>query len=479
MITAGYKASPVHQLLGEEFFDPVRPADFPKTLIRFKNLRWAETLGLHELQDKEWIKYFARFEPLPDNLKEPLALRYHGHQFQHYNSDLGDGRGFLYAQLEEPSSKRILDLATKGSGTTPYSRRGDGRLTLKGAMREVLATEWLEALGVNTSKTFSVIETGEALERGDEPSPTRSAVLVRLSHSHIRFGSFQRLAFFKNPEGIKKLLRHSVKYYYPEMDLGLSDRELAFKFLEQVSLKTAELCAQWMIAGFVHGVLNTDNMVITGESFDYGPYRFLPHYDPQFTAAYFDQSGLYAYGRQPEAVYWNLQQFAFALTFMDQEPEKRLDEYLEMIQNRFPKKLNQSMTAGFLKRLNLKQIDQVQDEDLLRTSFEFLQTSQVSFDAFFFDWNGGLESNNFALASNRKDLYKGSIFEDFFHKLSKYEIANAAKLADLRKTWSKPESLIIHEIENIWESIDKDDDWGPFETKIKSFRAWSEWFNQQ
>ena len=130
----------------------------------------------------------------------PLALRYHGHQFQHYNPDLGDGRGFLFAQLYDLSDGRLLDLGTKGSGTTPYSRSGDGRLTLKGAVREALATAFLRALGVNTSKTLSIVETGEQLFRGDEPSPTRSAVLVRLSHFHVRFGTFQRLNFEGNTD---------------------------------------------------------------------------------------------------------------------------------------------------------------------------------------------------------------------------------------------------------------------------------------
>src|SRR5206468_8151249 len=134
------------------------------------------------------------FEPLPDNLREPLALRYHGHQFRVYNPEIGDGRGFLFAQMRSGDG-RLLDLGTKGSGRTPWSRFGDGRLTLKGGVREVLAAEMLEALGVPTSRAFSLIETGEALTRGDEPSPTRSAVLTRLSWSHIRFGTFQRLAY--------------------------------------------------------------------------------------------------------------------------------------------------------------------------------------------------------------------------------------------------------------------------------------------
>jgi uncharacterized protein YdiU (UPF0061 family) len=138
---------------------------------------------------------------LADNLPQPLALRYHGHQFGVYNPELGDGRGFLFAQLRDGNG-RLLDLGTKGSGQTPWSRQGDGRLTLKGAVREILATEMLEALGANTSKTFSVVETGESLWRGDEPSPTRSAVMVRLSHGHIRIGTFQRLLVLEDAQSM-------------------------------------------------------------------------------------------------------------------------------------------------------------------------------------------------------------------------------------------------------------------------------------
>jgi len=190
---APYRPETAILALGDAFYDAVAPADFPQAIPRFRNDRWARAVGLGGLDDEAWIRHFARFAPLPDNLPRPLALRYHGHQFRVYNPDIGDGRGFLFAQLRD-ADDRLLDLGTKGSGQTPYSRFGDGRLTLKGGVRELLATEMLEALGAETSKTFSLIETGEALERSDEPSPTRSAVLVRLQHSHIRIGTFQRLA---------------------------------------------------------------------------------------------------------------------------------------------------------------------------------------------------------------------------------------------------------------------------------------------
>ena len=205
-VSAGYRPDPAHPALGDAFFDPVTPARFPRHVLRYRNQRWAERVGLGELTPAEWEDHFARFVQLPGNLTQPLALRYHGHQFHVYNAALGDGRGFLFAQLHDVEDGRLLDLATKGSGQTPWSRGGDGRLTLKGGVREVLATAMLEALGVPTSKSFSLFETGEELERGDEPSPTRSSVLVRLGHSHVRFGTFQRLRYHDDVAGLRRLV---------------------------------------------------------------------------------------------------------------------------------------------------------------------------------------------------------------------------------------------------------------------------------
>ncbi len=196
--------------LGDAFYDPVGAADFPQAILRYRNDRAAGEVGLDGLPDEEWIAHFGRFRPLSGSLPQPLALRYHGHQFRVYNPEIGDGRGFTFAQLRDRDG-RLMDLGTKGSGQTPYSRFGDGRLTLKGGVREVLATEMLEALGVPTSRSFSLIETGEALIRGDEPSPTRSAVLVRLSHGHIRIGSFQRLAYLRDETGLRALTGDALR----------------------------------------------------------------------------------------------------------------------------------------------------------------------------------------------------------------------------------------------------------------------------
>jgi serine/tyrosine/threonine adenylyltransferase len=375
-ISERYRAEQLHAELGGEFFDKVEAAKFPQLILRYRNQRWAARVGLDTLSDDEWRDYFGRFLPLPESFEHPLALRYHGHQFQVYNPELGDGRGFLFAQLRDAEDGRLLDLGTKGSGRTPWSRQGDGRLTLKGGMREILATEMLEALGVDTSKTFSLIETGEALTRGDEPSPTRSSVLVRLSHSHIRIGTFQRLAFFEDKAAIERLLDYTLRHYYPQL-LDQPQEHRALAFLETVIARVARLGARYMTAGFVHGVLNSDNINVTGESFDYGPWRFAPTYDPNFTAAYFDQTGLYAFGRQPGALGWNLSRLAECLLPLTglQAAESALANYQDALQQEF--------RTALLERLGLLPVDMETDARLAKSVIEFLVATRAPFEQFF------------------------------------------------------------------------------------------------
>ena len=463
-VSAIYRPDPQFPKLGPEFADPVRPADFPETILRFRNDRAAATVGLDTLTDSEWIAHFGRFQPLPGNLTEPLAMRYHGHQFRSYNPEIGDGRGFLFAQLREVGTGRLLDLGTKGSGQTPYSRFGDGRLTLKGGVREVLATAMLEALGVPTSRSFSLIETGEDLQRNDEPSPTRSAVLTRLSHSHIRFGTFQRHAFYDRADLIGELVDRAVATYYP----GVGNAENKPLALFQAVLgRSAELVGRWMAAGFVHGVLNTDNMNLTGESFDYGPYRFLPRNDPNFTAAYFDESGLYAFGRQPEAMFWNLRQLAGALTLVTDA-----DPLVETI-NTFSGVYRAALAASMLRRLGLISLSADEDIDLVNAAFKALAEGgeALRWEPFFFDWFGGLASEHRALAGPRAAIYDGEAFADFRAKLAPYEMERPTRLAAAYFAQPEPEELLYDEIEAIWAAIAGTDDWVPFNAKLSRLEA--------
>ena len=440
-----YRPDTPIESLADWLGDPVAPADFPKTRLRFRNDLHAAGVGLDGLTDDQWQNHFGRFEPLADNLARPLALRYHGHQFRVYNPEIGDGRGFLFAQMRD-GENRLLDLGTKGSGQTPWSRAGDGRLTLKGAVREILATEMLEGLGVYTSKTFSVVETGEELWRGDEPSPTRSAVMTRLSHGHIRIGTFQRLLALEEAEHMARLVDYCLEQFPgpPPPDDAPGRDDPSVRLMHLVVERMADLAASWMVAGFVHGVLNTDNMNISGESFDYGPWRFLPKWDPGFTAAYFDHQGLYAFARQPEALHWNCGQFAVALRLLTDAPP------LIAAMERFGPLYMEAIGRRWCWRLGLESRDAEANAGLVNACEKQMTESGIAPDQFFFDHRGGRSATG-ALA----------------------EIMQGFKpVRDTHPYWhgDGPESMLIEEVETIWAAIAENDDWALLHDKVAALR---------
>ena len=454
-LSPNFRPSQRHAELGDRFFDVVAPAKFPAAIIRHRDQRWAARVGLDTLTDAEWVGYMARFTPLPGSFSAPLALRYHGHQFQVYNPELGDGRGFLYAQLHDLADGRLLDLGTKGSGTTPWSRTADGRLTLKGGVREVLATEMLEAQGVDTSKSLSLIETGEDLVRHDEPSPTRSGVLVRLNHSHIRIGSFQRQAYLEDHDAIRTLLNYAVATYLPEAKRD-DEAAQAVAFLQTVCARVAKLGAQWMVAGFVHGVLNTDNINITGESFDYGPWRWLPTYEPGFTAAYFDYHSLYAYGRQPNVLLWNLTRLAECLL-----PVADKDALIDAL-GQFAPRFQVEYDAALLHRLGVASQGTERDSALATAWWTALRESKVPFEQAFFDWFGG-----------RPRAVYDETFAPVRALLADYAPRPTARL-DHPYFAGSPCTMLIDEVEAIWAPIAARDDWSAFTAKIAAIRSMGE-----
>jgi uncharacterized protein YdiU (UPF0061 family) len=462
-MSASYIPDPLYTSLGPGFADEVMPARFPRHALRFRNQRWAEAVGLGDLDDEGWERAFGRFQPLDGNLQKPVATRYHGHQFGSYNPGLGDGRGFLFAQLRGPRG-RLLDLGTKGSGTTPYSRGGDGRLTLKGGVREALCTEMLETLGVNTSKTFSLYETGEKLIRHDEPSPTRGAAMVRLSHSHIRFGTFQRHAYHRKVENSQALLTYCTEHLVPVLVRGEGD-DLACAFVREVGRRSAETAADVMVAGFVHGVLNTDNMNVTGELFDYGPYRYLPTFDPEFTAAYFDVGGLYAYGKQPDRFLWNVARLAESLVALS-EPER-----LEGALADFDPSFRAGMHKAMCRRLGVTPRGPARDQALVDAVFRFLLSSEMPFDRFFFDHYAGEASRERAMAGSARREYSGEVWAEVEQALDGYAPSHPDRVGDPYFDREEPVSLVYDHIEAIWEPIAEHDDWSGFDTLVQDIRA--------
>ena len=391
-----------------------------------------------------------------------MALKYHGHQFGHYNSELGDGRGFLLAQFSDKNNN-LWDLGTKGSGQTKYSRGGDGRLTLKGAIRELLATEFLSALGVATSQTLSIIETEEKLQRNDEPSPTRSAVLVRRSNGHIRIGTFQRLAYLNQQDNLEILIDYLRDNYFTHINKS-SNRDVFIEtiFLECVK-KIAASMGKIIISGFVHGVLNTDNFNVTGEVFDFGPWRFIQYANQNFTAAYFDYNGRYSFGRQPEAALWALTQLGKSLNKLISE--KRIIEIL----NEFSKTFHLSLKRHFCWRIGIQDIDAKSLSEIMNVLLNESEKHKIEFASFFYDFFGGKEAVIDCLKTNYGNKYKVEGFLKITDILKDSQSSKGA--LEKRKLINKNrENMLIDEVEQIWEEINKNDNWKLLEKKISKVR---------
>ncbi len=466
--------------LGPDYWDVVEAARFPQAQLRFRNDALLAQLGLDPAQvlDAHLEAAYGRFEA-----RTPLlALRYHGYQFGTYNPFLGDGRGFLYGQLRDRHGD-LQDLGTKGSGTTPWSRGGDGRLTLKGGVREVIASEALHRLGVTTSRTLSLVETGEDLWRGDEPSPTRSSVMVRMALTHLRFGSCERLLHLRQPRALERLLQHVVAVYYPHLAAahpdtapgGSEPRLLAF-YGELVE-RLARLAAEWMAAGFTHGVLNTDNMSLAGESFDYGPFAFLETWDPGFTAAYFDHSGLYAYGQQPLICHHNLKllQEPLAMLLPRAELEGRLERFAPAYDTHYRARLQRRLgfDPGAAASASAAAAAGSELPDLVPLTLQLLAAWPVAYGCFFTGLadriaTGGLPEEAEALAPfvagapppprDRWQAWRDAWWAWSRALPPQRQLAIAPSL----RRWNLPLTPVRAEIERIWEAIDQRDDWGPF-----------------
>jgi serine/tyrosine/threonine adenylyltransferase len=459
--------------LGADYYDDVVAAEFPQQILRWRNDDLLIQLGLDPAQvtDEHFTEAFGKFI----NPSHPfLALRYHGYQFGEYNPGLGDGRGFLYGQVRGIDGE-LYDFGTKGSGKTPYSRGGDGMLTLKGGVREVLAAEALHQMGVRTSRCLSMVETGLDLWRGDEPSPTRSAVMVRFSRSHIRFGTFERLNYLKRPDLIEKLLDHVIKYYYSHLN-EFEGADLYAQFYTELVQRVAELVAQWMAVGFCHAVLNTDNMSITGESFDYGPFAFLPTYNPDFTAAYFDHYGRYSYGNQPGICKLNLELLQQPLSTVIDTAEMttalaKFEEYY------FP----------HYKKLMLQKLGLVGEpnpiwDELLVATLQLLADTQVGYHQFFFElsqafklrWKTDLNS-----ILNETELMPEVVGNSGYQKwLQLYHQALSdvpeSELSSIESILDRanPQTILLRpQIEAIWEPITQENNWEPFYDLLAKIRA--------
>ncbi len=324
-----------------------RPEAAPAPELLFFNEALARELGLDvtTLSGAAGAALFAG-NALPEGL-EPVAQVYAGHQFGGFSPQLGDGRALLLGELVGTTGRR-LDIAFKGSGRTPFSRGGDGKAAMGPMLREVLIGEAMHALGIPTTRALAVVATGAVVLR--EAGKLPGAVLTRVAASHIRVGTFQFFSARGDVERVRQLADYTIARHYPDL-VGAPERHLAL--LEQACARQAALIAQWMNVGFIHGVMNTDNMTLSGETIDYGPCAFVEAYDPAAVFSSIDHGGRYAFGKQPGIAQWNLARLAETLLpLISDDAEEATARAVRVIES-FPATYRSALLAGQRAKLGL------------------------------------------------------------------------------------------------------------------------------
>lgn len=302
---------------------------------------------------------------------QPVALAYAGHQFGQFVPQLGDGRALLLGDVTDATG-HVREIQLKGSGRTAYSRRGDGRAALGPVLREYVVSEAMAALGVPTTRALAAVTTGEQVLR-ERPLP--GAVIARVASSHIRVGTFQFFAARQDLAGLRRLADYAIARHYPEAAQAPAPY---LALLERVIAAQADLVAQWMLKAFIHGVMNTDNMAVSGETIDYGPCAFMEQYDPATVFSFIDERGRYAYGNQPSMALWNLTRLAEALLPLLAEAEDQAVPVAQEALGRFEALFQAIYLAGMRAKLGLKTA-QPEDTDLLRSLLETLRAEQADF----------------------------------------------------------------------------------------------------
>ena len=328
-------SAPYRALPEEVFWSPVTPDPLASPYWVDKNESLIKALQLEPWISDDAIDAYAAGPPLPE--WSPLAQVYSGHQFGQWAGQLGDGRG-LYLGVST-SGEQSFEWHLKGAGQTPYSRFGDGRAVLRSSIREYLGSEYLAALGVPTTRGLCLVGSQTPVRR---ESMETGATLVRLCQSHLRIGHFEHF----HHRGEQDHLRTMIEFAIAQLDPDLSDvPDRDALFFERVLNRSARLVAEWMAIGFVHGVMNTDNTALSGETLDYGPFGFLMHYDPEFVINHTDQTGRYAYGQQPRVMQWNLA--CLAETLVDSVPVETLQALIKEFPARYMQAYQQSMARRF------------------------------------------------------------------------------------------------------------------------------------
>jgi len=342
---AGWRFDNTYARLPQQFYTRTNPTPvrLPAMAVFNRSLANAMGLGGEAFESEECVAVFAG-NAIPQGA-EPIAQAYAGHQFGHFNM-LGDGRAILLGEHLGLDGSR-WDIQLKGPGRTAYSRRGDGRAALGPMLREYLISEAMHALGIPSTRSLAVVTTGETVFREEE---LPGAVLTRIAASHIRVGTFEYAAMQQNPEALRALADYTIQRHYPELAEAPNP---AISLLDAVIERQASLVAKWLLVGFIHGVMNTDNMALSGETIDYGPCAFMDSYDPATVFSSIDRNGRYAYANQPGIAHWNLARLAEALLPLFDSDENKAVEMAKESLGKFPDRFQHHWLSGMRAKLGL------------------------------------------------------------------------------------------------------------------------------
>jgi uncharacterized protein YdiU (UPF0061 family) len=354
--------------LNKLLFSEVTPTPVPQPELLVYNSKLAGELGIKQTIDETLLAQLAG--NLMNEGIHPIAQAYAGHQFGHFNI-LGDGRAILLGEHLTPTNERF-DIQLKGPGKTPYSRNGDGRATKSAMLREYLISEAMHGLDIPTTRSLAVIKTGDEVYR---EYVSEGAVLTRVATSHIRVGTFQYAAKFLPKEELREFCDYVIQRHYPE---AINDANPPLAFLKKVQEKQIDLIVNWMRVGFIHGVMNTDNMSIPGETIDYGPCAFMNTYHPSTVFSSIDRNGRYAFGNQPSIAQWNSACLASALIPIIHEDKEEAVKLCQAVINEFPVIYEQRWAKMMCSKLGVLE-EQAEDALLIKELLTWMEKNQADY----------------------------------------------------------------------------------------------------
>ncbi|KUL97128.1 hypothetical protein DK26_04250 [Bosea sp. WAO] len=443
--------------LPPRFFAQVEPTAVSAPRLIRLNEALATELGL----DPAWLSSPQGIATLAgNNLVEgatPIATAYAGHQFGGFNPQLGDGRAILLGEVIDRAGGR-RDIQLKGAGQTPFSRRGDGRAALGPVLREYIVGEAMAALGIPTTRALAAVRTGDWVRR-ERMLP--GAILTRVAASHIRIGTFQFFAARSDSEGLRVLADHAIARHYP--DCAGSDAPYLC-LLEAVIAAQAALVGQWLLTGFIHGVMNTDNMSIAGETIDYGPCAFMDSYDAGTVFSSIDEHGRYAYGNQPAIARWNLTRLAEALLPLLAEDVDQAIPIAQAALDRFEPQFQSGLVAGFRRKLGLT-MEEPEDIELIRTLLETMQRGKADFTLTF--RRLGQDATALADGEGCRDLFEHPAEFDGWESRWRQRLQKEPRAAETQRAAMRAVNPLFiprnHRIEAVIQAAEERDDLKPFE----------------